>query len=74
MPEDSAERQRIVDAAELLGRLLLQDVERTDDGVSLKDGVSRDRMMSVHDPECATATRAAAGVAVLPAEGLPGSR
>ena len=43
LPEDSAERQRIVDAAELLGRLLLQDVERTDDGVSLKDGVSRDR-------------------------------
>ena len=51
LAEDSAERQRIVDAAELLGRLLLQDVERTDDGVSLKDGVSRDRMMSVHDPE-----------------------
>ena len=38
-------------AAELLGQLLLQDVERTDDGVSLKDGVSKDRMMSVHDPE-----------------------
>ena len=55
LPEDSAERQRIVAAAELLGQLLLQDVERTDDGVSfgvsLKDGVSRDRMMSVHDPE-----------------------
>ena len=49
--EDSAERQQIVAAAELLGQLLLQDVERTDDGVSLKDGVSRDRMMSVHDPE-----------------------
>ena len=49
----------MVAAAELLGQLLLQDVERTDDGVglgvglgvSLKDGVSRDRMMSVHDPE-----------------------
>ena len=49
----------MVAAAELLGLLLLQDVERTDDGVglgvslgvSLKDGVSRDRMMSVHDPE-----------------------
>ena len=27
------------------------DVERADDGVSLKDGVSRDRMMPVHDPE-----------------------
>ena len=59
LPEDSAERQQIVDAAELLGQLLLQDVERKsgdgddggDDGVSLKDGVSRDRMMSVHDPQ-----------------------
>ena len=49
--EESAERQGIVAAAELLGRLLLQDVARTDDGVNLKDGVSRDRMMSVHDPE-----------------------
>ena len=49
--EDSAERQRIVAAAELLGQLLLQDVERAGDGVSLRDGVSRDRMMSVHDPE-----------------------
>ena len=50
LPEDSAQRQQIV-AAELLGQLLLQDVERTDDGANLKDGVSRDRMMSVHDPE-----------------------
>ena len=54
-----------VAGAELLGQLLLQslpparsgDIERKsgdgdgDDGVSLKDGVSRDRMMSVHDPE-----------------------
>ena len=60
---DSVERQRIVDAAELLGQLLLQDVERKsgdgdaadddddDDGVSLRDGVSKDRMLSVHDPE-----------------------
>ena len=59
LPEDSAERQQIVTAAELLGQLLLQDIERKsgdgddggDDGVSLKDGVSKDRMMSVHDPE-----------------------
>ena len=51
LPEDSAERQRIVAAAELLGQLLLQDVERTEGGASLKDGVSRDRMISVHDPE-----------------------
>ena len=51
LPEDGEERQRIVAAAELLGRLLLQDVERTDDGVSLRHGMSRDRTMSVHDPE-----------------------
>ena len=49
--EESAERQRIVAAAELLGQLLLQDVERAEGGMSLKDGVGRDRMMSVHDPE-----------------------
>ena len=56
---DSAQRREIVEAAELLGQLLLQDVERKgsdgdgdgDGGVSLKEGVSRDRMMSVHDPE-----------------------
>ena len=53
MPVDSQERQAIVDAADLLGQLLLQDVERggtgddadadADGGVSLKDGVSKDR-------------------------------
>ena len=57
LPEDSAQRQSIVAGAELLGQLLLQDIERqssdgdADDGVSLKDGVSKDRMLSVHDPE-----------------------
>ena len=55
----SVQRREIVAAAELLGQLLPQDVERKggdddghgDGGVSLKEGVSRDRMMSVHDPE-----------------------
>ena len=60
LPEDSAQRQNIVDGAELLGQLLLQDVERKSvdvdadadaDGVSVRDGVSKDRMLSVHDPE-----------------------
>ena len=51
-----------MDGAELLGQLLLQDVERQSgdgdgdaaddaDGVSIRDGVSKDRMLSVHDPE-----------------------
>ena len=59
LPEDSAQRQSIVDGAELLGQLLHQDIERksgdadahADDRVSLRDGVSKDRMVSVHDPE-----------------------
>ena len=51
LEEDSSMRQRIAPASELLGQLLLQDVERTEDGVCLKEGVSRDRMVSVHDPE-----------------------
>ena len=60
LDEESTERQRIVEASKLLGQLLLQDVERTEDGVCLKDGVSRDRMVSVHDPEMRHGTRAAA--------------
>jgi len=55
LQEGSPERAGIVAAAELLGQLLLQDIERKtgdgDDGVSLKGGVSKDRMVSVHDPE-----------------------
>ncbi len=50
-PADSPQRQGIREAAELLGQLLLQDVERQEDGPALKDGVSRDRIPSVHDPE-----------------------
>jgi hypothetical protein len=50
-PEGSVRRQGIIEAAELLGQLLLQDVERQGDGTSLKEGVSRDRIVSVHDHE-----------------------
>jgi len=50
-PEESTRRKRIVEAAELLGQLLLQDVERKEDKVALKQGVSRDRITSVHYPE-----------------------
>ena len=52
-----ADRPGIVEPAELLGQLLLQDIKRqsgngdADDDVSLEDGVSRDRMLSVHAPE-----------------------
>ena len=49
--EGSIRRQGIVKSAELLGQLLLQDVERKEDGADLKEGVSRDRIVSVHEPE-----------------------
>ena len=57
LPEGSPERQGIVAAAELLEQLLLQDVERAGagegdgQGIGLKDGVSKDRVVSVHDPQ-----------------------
>jgi transposase len=46
-PEDRA----LEEAAGLLARILQQDIERHDDGPMLKQGVSRDRVVSVHDSE-----------------------
>lgn len=51
LPADDPERERLHDAAALLERLLLQDIERREDGTHLKQGVSPDRVLSVHDPE-----------------------
>ena len=48
---DNPDRGWIVAAAQLLGQLLRQDVARPAAGVRLKQGVSRDRIVSVHDPE-----------------------
>jgi len=51
-PADSAESGRIDEAAGLLKQLLAQDVERTTEGQAvLKDGVAKDRVPSVTDPE-----------------------
>src|ERR1700694_4176507 len=43
--------QELVVAAELLARILTQDIERDDHGPRLKRGVAPDRLISVHDPE-----------------------
>jgi transposase len=51
LPREDPERGDIIKSAELLGQLLLQDVEYTEEGAVLKEGVSRDRIPSVHDPE-----------------------
>ena len=51
LPEGGSEDRALVEAAGLLGRVLQQDVERREDGPALRQGVARDRMPSVHDPE-----------------------
>ncbi len=45
------DRPRIMEAAGLLCKLLLQDIERRPDGVAVREGVSQDRIVSVSDPE-----------------------
>ena len=51
LAEGEAGRARIQRAAELMRQLIRQDVERGEGKVSLKEGVARDRVVSVHDPE-----------------------
>ena len=47
----SAAEATLVEAAGLLSRVLVQDVERREDGPAIKQGVAKDRLLSVHDPE-----------------------
>jgi hypothetical protein len=51
LAKGSPEEVALVEAAGLLGRVLLQDVERREDGPALREGVAADRLVSVHDPE-----------------------
>lgn len=47
----SVEAAALVKAAELLTQVLLQDINRTEQGPELREGVAKERMPSVHDPE-----------------------
>jgi hypothetical protein len=51
LAEGEVGRERIVRAVELMKQLISQDVERGEGKVTLKEGVARDRVVSVHDPE-----------------------
>ena len=58
----SAESVRIDEAAGLLKQLLAQDVERTTEGQAvLKDGVAKDRVPSVTDPQMRHGRKSASG-------------
>ena len=50
----------IHEAADLLAQLLNQDIERCEDGVAIRDGVSPDRVVAVHDPEMRHGRKSAA--------------
>jgi hypothetical protein len=51
LPAGDPERGRLDDAAVLMERLMLQDIELREDGIRIKQGVSSGRIVSVHDPE-----------------------
>jgi len=51
IPPDDPKHQRLHEAAVLLAQLLMQDIEREVEGAHLKQGVSPDRVVSVHDPQ-----------------------
>ncbi len=48
---DSVADRALAEAAGLLSRVLVQDIERREDGPALMDGVAPERLVSVHDPE-----------------------
>jgi transposase len=52
LSEDDSQRELLQESMRLLSDLVEQDVEEDSSGeVSLKQGVSKDRIVSVHDPE-----------------------
>jgi hypothetical protein len=51
LTKDSPEDLALVAAADLLARILDQDIEGDEHGPRLKRGVAPDRVISVHDPE-----------------------
>lgn len=51
LAEEDPARQRIAAAGQLLGQLVDQDVDLATGQAKLKEGVSQDRIVSVHDPE-----------------------
>lgn len=60
LDSEGSHHQRLREAASLLAQLLLQDIELKSDGPALKEGVSPDRVVSVHDPQMRHGRKSAA--------------
>jgi DDE family transposase len=60
MPADDPKHLLLDEAAPLLRHLLWQDIERGEEGARLKQGVSQDRLVAVHDPEMRHGRKSAA--------------
>jgi hypothetical protein len=57
---DDPARGDLQAAADVLAQILNQDIERRDDGPAIRDGVSPDRVVAVHDPEMRHGRKSAA--------------
>lgn len=51
LEEEDKMRQNVHEAGWLLRQIIRQDVERTPEKISIKEGTAKDRIVSVHDPE-----------------------
>ncbi len=60
LPADAPSAPAVQEAADLLAQLVSQDIERRADGAALRDGVSPDRVVAVHDPEMRHGRKSAA--------------
>jgi transposase len=51
LEEGDENRQKVHEAGSILKQIIHQDVERTPEKITIKEGTTKDRIISVHDPE-----------------------
>jgi hypothetical protein len=51
LEKEDDKRQKIAEAGSLLRQIISQDVDRTAEKITIKQGTAKDRIVSVHDPE-----------------------
>jgi hypothetical protein len=51
LEEGDENRQKVQEAGSVLRQIVSQDVERTSEKITIREGTAKDRIISVHDPE-----------------------